>query len=462
MDIEFTPRAFSRGYGQPDARLVNMFVEPTPGGPGQSARITRPALVSAFNPGTGPNRGLFRIPGTFGDHIFAGTAAAIYDISAAVNIGAIGGTDLVRSACSADQRVFVAGKKAYLWDGTVFSRIGVGVLPDVLDVLYFDGYFIYLVSGSGRFYYSQPDDAANIDGLNFENAEMLPDPLVGGVINGDLFILFGPASIEIWYATGDPNTPFQRAIGRSYVRGCAARDTIALADNAAFWVGDDRNVYRSGYVPQRISSHAVENQLRACSSITSCTAWAAVFEGHPWYVLNIPGQSSWCYDVSTGDNGEWSQWESYGRTPGVFRGRTAVQVDGTIYLGDDTTNDIWALTRGAYADGTQPLRRIASAFAPVEAGSPRCNRVAITCAKGVGNTTGAGSAPVVEMRYSDDQGRSWSRWRMSSLGAIGKTTQRVYWQRLGKMRSPGREFEFRCTDPVLAAFVNIEINGDRP
>lgn len=460
MDVEFTPRAYSRGYGQPDARLVNMLVEDTPGGPRQSVRISRPGLVSAFNVGTGPNFGLFRGPGGFSGDMFAATASAIYDVTTGANIGTISTADLVRTATSTDQRVFVAGNKAYLWDGTSLAQIGIGVLPDLVDVLYFDSYFIYLTKGSGRFYYSQPNDAANIDGLNFETAEMLPDPLVAGLVNGDLLILFGALSTEIWYATGDPNTPFQRAIGRSYTRGCSSRNTVALADNAAFWIGDDRNVYRSGYVPERISTHAVENALRACSDTTKCTAWSAIFEGHPWYVLNIFGQGTWCYDVSAGDKGEWSRWETYGRPQDVFRGRTAAQDDGPIYLGDDTTNDIWVLTRGSYTDAGQPLRRIASAFAPVESGYPRCNRLTLTCAKGVGNS--ASASPVVEMRYSDDQGQSWSRWRMGSLGNVGQTKQRIYWQRLGKMRAPGRAFEFRCTDPVLAAFVDIEINGGRP
>jgi hypothetical protein len=84
------------------------------------------------------------------------------------------------------------------------------------------------------------------------------------------------------------------------------------------------------------------------------------------------------------------------------------------------------------------------------------------CVTGVGNPVDPGSMPVVEMRYSDDLGRTFSRWRASSLGAEGVYKARPYWQRLGQMRAPGRLIEVRASDPVDVAFSHLELNPLRP
>jgi hypothetical protein len=35
---------------------------------------------------------------------------------------------------------------------------------------------------------------------------------------------------------------------------------------------------------------------------------------------------------------------------------------------------------------------------------------------------------------------------------------RAYWQRLGRMRAPGRLIEVRCAEPVDVAFSHLELN----
>lgn len=460
MQIEFTPRSFFRGEGMAEAHLVNMLAEPTPGGPAGSARYSRPGLVTGLNLGAGPIRGLFADDGVLGGTLFTASGAAIY--AGASNIGSIDATaDLVRSAGSTTQCVFVADQKVYLWDGASFGQIVNSNMPPCVDAIYFSSYFLYLSAGGGRYYYSNQNDAANFDGLSFEDAELRPDPLVGGLVVGDLFYLFGTATTEPWYATGDTNTPFERALGRSFERGCASRDTIKLVDNTAFWVGNDRKVYRAGQVPERVSDHAIEGALQACTSIAGVTALVLVFEGHELYILNVPGQGSFCYDASIK---EWGEWRTWGRNPATFRGRvaTSAQAGSVTYIGDDTTNDVWTMSKGVFKDGAQPLVREATAWVAVPGDRPRCDRLAMTCARGVGTVSGAGAAPVVEMAYSDDNGRTFGKWRTGNLGAIGKYNQRVYWNRLGQMRAPGRLFKFRCSDPVLASFAQLQLNEGRP
>jgi hypothetical protein len=117
---------------------------------------------------------------------------------------------------------------------------------------------------------------------------------------------------------------------------------------------------------------------------------------------------------------------------------------------------------GAHADGVDPLVRVASAFIKVEEGSPRCNNLVLHGVMGVGNPVNPGVDPVVEMRWSDDQGRTFTDWRKASLGRGGAYRTRVFWTRLDCMRAPGRLVEVRCSDPVNVVFSHLELNATRP
>jgi hypothetical protein len=310
-----------------------------------------------------------------------------------------------------------------------------------------------------------------VTGLDFAGADSNADNTVGIGVLAEEVVLFGARSVEFWQLGSDPTAPYQPVIGADYQRGCACRDTIIFVDNALFWVGDNRVVYRSENVPTRISSNSIDDKLRQCADLSALTAWAATFEGHELYVLNIPGVGTYAYDCSRvgtamgayGDSysrGEWSEWQSFGRTH--FRGQVAISLDDVTYVGDDTTNDVWMFQSGAFTDGGDPMARVASAFIKIEEGQPRCLNLVLQCGVGVGNAVGPGTAPVAEMRYSDDLGRTFSRWRQAPLGMMGAYATRAFWQRLGLMRAPGRLVEIRVTDPVNAVFSHLELNASRP
>jgi hypothetical protein len=117
---------------------------------------------------------------------------------------------------------------------------------------------------------------------------------------------------------------------------------------------------------------------------------------------------------------------------------------------------------GAWTDASGPLTRQASAFIKVEEGTPRCLNIVLHAVMGQGIPTNPGAAPIVEMRYSDDQGETFSPWRAAQLGAQGRYRTRALWQRLGLLRAPGRLVQVRCSDPVDVAFSHLELNAERP
>lgn len=443
----------------PEARLINMYVEGTPHGPNADARYPRPALVAFLGPGDGPIRGLYSQPGVFDGDIFVISGIALYRLSDSMNLGAISGTDMVRFAASATQLVIVSSGMAYTWDGTTLAQITDPDLPSVSDVAYLAGRFVFTVEGSDRFYYTEVNDAETIDALSFATAESLADPNVAVQALGDELYFFGQKSVEPWYVTGD-DPPFAPTQGRQYIKGCASRDTIVELDNALYFLGADPAVYRAAATPRRVSDHGIEERLRRCTDLAACTAFGAVIDGHSFYVLNIAGQGSFCHDVENADKG-WSEWTSFGRT--VFKARCSVLVDGVNYVGDDADRFVYTLSPDVYLDVADPITFLASAFIPYAGGPPvRHDNLVLQGARGVGLATGYGSAPVVEMRYSDDQGKTWCNWRSASVGAVGQYAQRPVWQRLGLVREPGRHLEFRMSDPVLASMSGVLVNVRRP
>lgn len=451
VQLAFATFAYDRVA--PASTLANFFVEPTPNSPTESARLPRPGLVSTYTWGSGPIRGLFRQAGIGSGGLFAVSLTTAY--LAGASVGTISGTDMVRWAAGRSQVVAVANGVAYAYAGTSFAAITDTDLPSVSDVVYFGGRFVFSARDADRFYWSDVNDATSVDGLNYATAESASDPIVGMATLGAELFLFGSTTIESWSenaAATDSTEAFQPN-PTQFARGCAARDTIVKADNSLLWLGDDRIIYRTGPVPERISTHGIEDKLRRCTSISTCTAWAASVDGHALYCINVTGVGTYAFDIATS---LWSEWSSYGKA--VFRGRCAATVDGTVYLGDDTAATIWVLTPGIYLDGADSIQFRASAFHETKARFERCDRLTLLCSKGTGTTTGAGSDPLVEMRYSDDLGKTWCDWRQGNLGKIGEYSRRVRWQRLGPMRAPGRVFEVRSTDPVLFTLSALNLN----
>jgi hypothetical protein len=380
----------------------------------------------------------------------------------------------VRWAVSETQMVLVASGVAYLYSGSAFAPIVSASLPPVSDVAWLDGRFIFMALGSDVFWFSEIDAASDVTGLDFAQAEAFADVNIGCAVLNQELAIFGAGSVEFWgpgTSSGDVIVPFEPNGTPPFQRGCIARDTIAFADNSLFWVADDKVVYRVGNVPQRISSSSIEDKIRQCASPASMSALVLTFEGHEFYLLNIPGVGSFAYDISrvgtqaqaygsSYERGEWQEWTSF-EAP-MFRGQVGVMLNGVAYVGDNTTNDLWTMQVGAWTDGTSPLTRQASAFIKVEEGRPRCQNLVLHGVVGQGNATGAGVDPIVEMRWSDDQGRTFAPWRAAALGAQGQYRTRAYWQRLGRLRAPGRLVQVRCSDPVNVVFSHLELNAAGP
>jgi hypothetical protein len=73
-------------------------------------------------------------------------------------------------------------------------------------------------------------------------------------------------------------------------------------------------------------------------------------------------------------------------------------------------------------------------------------------------TTDTESRPLVGMRYSDDLGKTWSRWQFRTLGKAGRYLDKARWNGLGRIRAPGRMFQLKATDATIRRFSQLMMN----
>lgn len=140
-------------------------------------------------------------------------------------------------------------------------------VPDnlgVVSVAFISGFVICVVAQgqgfNGRFYWINPGET-RIDPLNFATAERAPDPVWSVRAVGDQFWLFGSNSTEVWYPTGEAQTPFRRVQGRLFDRGIW-QGTDATIRDSTLAVDREGVVYQVTDAPRRVSTPGIEERIR--------------------------------------------------------------------------------------------------------------------------------------------------------------------------------------------------------
>ena len=450
MQINFARQAYqSRSLPISAQRCVNLFAESMP----DDAKVPlvlhgTPGLRLFATLGAGPIRGLHAKNGVL-FAVSGNTAYAVDTTGTGFSKGVVGGSDRLIMADNGTQIVAVTttGDGYIITDFTTVPIADSDFLP-ASSVAYLDGYFIFSHKDSGEFFISDISDGLSYDALEFAAAESAPDNLVAAFVDHRELWLFGKTSIEVWTNTGNATFPFERVTNAILERGCIAPASIAKEDNTVWWLGDDLVVYRgsgSGYAPTRVSTHAIEFALQGFSNVADAEGSFYTQEGHKFYVLKIPDEATFVYDVSTG---LWHQRQSYGQNDWAVT--KAVHCYNKIFVGDDTNGNIYELDLDYYTDNGTTIERIA-ACPPLWAKSDRAimSRFEVDFEAGVGLPVGQGSNPQAVLRWSDDGGRTWSNELWTSIGQLGQYRNRAVWRRLGQFRQ--RIMEVSVSDPVKIA-----------
>lgn len=330
-----------------------------------------------------------------------------------------------------------------------------------------------------------------------------PDNLVGLIVDHREVYLMGEVSSEVWSDVGAVPFPFQRIPGTSTQHGIAAPFSLyRLGDSFAYVSRNNRGqaqiMQMKGYLPTRISTHAVENSL-ANQYVDDAIAWTYQLEGHEVYVVTFPTLDlTWAYDATTQ---MWHKWlytandNSYQR----HRGNCSSVFQGMVLVGDYENGRIYELDKQNFTDNGQNVRRLRRAphlvtdlqrqyfdelqiqFQPgvgttglsqptgnIFVNSPliiypnatftigALQTYVIGLMAAISNTTNT-TAPQAMLRWSNDGGSTWTKYYSVGIGQLGRYKNRAIWRRLGTARD--RVFEVSITDPVNAVIISANLKA---
>lgn len=303
---------------------------------------------------------------------------------------------------------------------------------------------------SGKNYYSELNDITDVDALNFFTAESRPDGMVRAIASGGDLCLLGTETGEIYQPSGDADEPFTPLSGTFVPKGCAARDSATIFDNAVHWLGNDGVVYRlSGYAAQRVSTHSVERAIGKVSDKTTIAAYVDIGAGHAFYILTCP-QWTWAFDAATQ---EWCERTSYQRAN--WNAWPYLSAFGKRLVGSVDTGIFSELSDDYLDENGLPIR--VHLTLPDIPGQLIFNRLEIDLATGAGLGASPGTDgydPKLMLRWSDDGGNTWSNERTRPVGKQGTWATVVAFDRLGMTRTiRGRRFDIAMSEPVRKAFM---------
>ena len=379
---------------------------------------------------------------------FVASGNILYEVTAlgATTVRAVLNTvsGFVGMAHNKTQLAIVDGANLYVFNlnTNLANRITAPGWRGSNDVHELDGYFIFVAPATDQFYISAIDDGTKLNALDFSSADSSPDNIVAHPVSHRQLWLFGTRSTEIWIDSGALAFPFVRYNSYTLDVGCVGPRAAINAADTLFWIGQtDRGtgiVYMAaGNQPQRVSTQAIEEALASSTNLAAATMWTYQIEGHEFIGINAPGLSStFVYDAAVQQWHERAEWDA-GWMPLRSRLVTAV---GTDHFAGDANGQLVRLDDAANSLSGRVLVR--------ERTWPHINPPSAEMLTFYGlelqMTTGFGGN--VTLQISNDGGKTFGPMLLRSLGAIGRTMQRIRWLGLGTAFN--RVFRIRCSDAV--------------
>lgn len=164
-------------------------------------------------------------------------------------------------------------------------------------------------------------------------------------------------------------------------------------------------------------------------------AWTFSLDGHAFYVLNLSEEGTFVFDDRTR---EWSQFQTGGY--GVWNMIQGFEWGLYVVGGDAIYPKVWAIAPDSAVDEDwRPVEHKVNGGIPSRSvDGVTHDALLLTASAGFVGENGA----TIQMRFSDDQGRTWSDYYDVVLES-GNYSQQIMWRSLGTFSSPGRVIEIR-------------------
>jgi hypothetical protein len=247
------------------------------------------------------------------------------------------------------------------------EQVTSGIIGPVSSIAFIDGYFMALLANSQQAQWSALEDALTWDSSNTFKVSYYPDNVVAMMVNQRNIWFFGPKQTVIYWDSGDLLNPFTPIDGAFFEYGLAAQWSVAKLNNGLFWIGQDERgwavAFRSvGWTPQRISTHAIEQEWNDYPTVSDAIAYSMQTDGHELYHVYFPtANKSWRYDAVSGLWHEPCFWN--GTNNVAHHSRVYVFAFNKHLLGDTQTGHLYVtdptlLTDDVIGAPNNPIRRL--------------------------------------------------------------------------------------------------------
>jgi hypothetical protein len=451
VQLQFGLSSYQRGKGGlPELPVINLRAESAPTETKGVILLSRPGVVSrGVTMGAGPVKALFKADGVLDSALYGVSGTKLYREGA--EVGTLNGAGPWSLAGYAGYLFAAGGQGLWTYDGTTVASVAFPDAANVIKVLVADSRAIALRGDTQKYYYSDPLET-DIEALDFTSAESQPDRLLDAVfINGVLW-LGGAETIEPHMATGGANLPFQQIRGRVINRGVKATGCMTEIGGVLVWVSDENQVCY-GEENAIFSNEGLEARIGRANRVRLFTFME---DGSEFLALRLgfedgTGETQVWSPRSKG----WSEYQTYGRANWAAQ-CFAGGVFGSAYGGDTLA---WGTD---YSDALATdgiLERRFRAGTPINGGGVTVDNLRVRCE--VGQTpylSGTYREPEMEMRLSEDGGRTFGAWDGVSLEQQGSYGEMPEWRGLGWADSPAFLSEFRVTAPVSVRVSDVLIN----
>lgn len=345
-------------------------------------------------------------------------------------VGDIPGTKRMIMEDDGNTLIIVGEDGQFAYDGTSVSTITDSNLVGSTAVTFLNSQMIY--TNGNLYVVANPNQPTTASGLNAASAESKPDKLVRAFAFNQNVYMVGERTNEPYWNPGTGNPPLERLDGQIIQVGTDAIHSVANTDDALYWLGDDKAVYRtSGGQRERISTEGISNALEGYTRTDDAIGYTFTFQGMNFYVLTFPtADQTWCLNESLDDKG-WFNISS-GTLGKSYQGTSLINVYGKNFVADRDNGNLYELDINTFTNNGDILQRrrvtttIDSRLLGIGPGAEmQASTVKFIMETGVGLLTGQGENPQIQFECSFDGGRTWVDRGWGYIGRLGEYTLQV-------------------------------------
>ena len=462
---------------------VNLYPEAIESGMGASS------MVLYYSPGLNLLVNLTGMTSVVKGFIFAGRAFfvaqnlqyqflwEVFANGTAINRGQLGNSGGSASLAANNASQLMVCSSGTLWLMNLTSNIltqidttsGNVLIGAVAKIHFSDGFFVAQIANSQTLQVSSllNGSAAGWSPLNFTIVSVFPDQIVSTLVDHREVWVWGPKQTVPYFDAGAPIFPYLPVPGGFIEQGIAAPESPVKLDNSVMWIGaDDRGsgiAWRAnGYLPTRISTHAIEHRWQSYSTITDAIGYSFQDGGHSfahWYFPSA--NASWRYDVATG---LWHEVTFGINGTAAHLSQCHVYAFNQHLVGDRQSGNVYTMSLKYLTDNGNLIQRVRRGPPVIaELDYMHLDRARFYVETGLGPQPplldGNGNArdPQVYFRDSRDGGHTWSDPVSIDCGQAGEFDKLVEVRRLGRARSwiP----ELSMTDPAQWKIVDAFLDA---